>query len=149
MLTRTLNSEQETEALGRKIARIAQAGDFVALFGDLGAGKTTFCRAFIREMTQSDIDVSSPTFTLVQTYEAESALIWHFDLYRLEHQDELMELGMDDAMDGVTLVEWPERMGDALPMTRLDVTLQFSPEGRVAALNPHGPEWSERLNVIS
>lgn len=149
MLKRTLCSEQETENLGKQIAKLAQAGDFIALFGDLGAGKTTFSRAFIREATQSDIDVASPTFTLVQTYEANGITIWHFDLYRLEHPDELMELGMDDAIDGVTLVEWPERMGDALPMARLDVTLQFSPEGRIVVLEPHGPEWSERLNVLS
>ncbi len=112
----------------------------MALWGDLGAGKTAFARALIRTLTGSpDEEVPSPTFTLVQTYDAESALIFHFDLYRVRRPDELVELGWDDApADGIVLVEWPERAGPLLPSRRLDIMLEISGQGRMAKMVPAG-----------
>ncbi len=109
------SDEAETIAFGKKLARIAQKGDVFLLNGTLGMGKTTLSRAFIQELTKA-VEVPSPTFTLVQTYEAEKFEIYHFDLYRLKSEEEIFEIGMEEAMyDGVSLIEWPEKMGGYLP----------------------------------
>ncbi|MCV6600157.1 MAG: tRNA (adenosine(37)-N6)-threonylcarbamoyltransferase complex ATPase subunit type 1 TsaE, partial [Cohaesibacter sp.] len=110
-------SEDDTVALAAKLSKIFHAGDVVTLWGNLGAGKSAFCRGVIRAVTSPDEEVPSPTFTLVQIYEPdETAPIWHFDLYRLEDPDEVWELGFEEAKDeAVSLIEWPSRMGRLLP----------------------------------
>jgi tRNA threonylcarbamoyladenosine biosynthesis protein TsaE len=115
-----------TAAFARRLAPHLAPGDLVALWGDLGAGKTEFARALIRAATGSpDLDVPSPTFTLVQTYDSAAGPIHHFDLYRLRHPEELFELGWDDALaDGIVIVEWPVRAGSLLPRMRLDLALE-------------------------
>ena len=137
-----------THELAQCLARVAKPGDVLALSGDLGAGKTEFARAFIRALTDPEEDVPSPTFTLVQTYEAASGEIWHFDLYRLEHPEDVFELGIEDALhDAISLIEWPGRMGHYIPRDRLDVNLTVTKgkNHRQAELTPHNPDWSERL----
>src|SRR5882762_7586612 len=105
MIAIDLPDETATAALGARIAAIARPGDVIALAGDLGAGKTTFARAFIRARGGSG-EVPSPTFTLVQIYELPDGPVWHFDLYRLRHPDEAWELGIEDAFrDGISLIE--------------------------------------------
>ena len=139
---------KDTLDLARRLARLAETGDVIALSGDLGAGKTEFARAFIRALTDANEDVPSPTFTLVQTYSADSAEIWHFDLYRLETAEEAFELGIEDAFhDGISLIEWPDRLGPYLPRNRLDVHLSVTKgkNHRQAQLTPHA-DWSERLH---
>lgn len=136
-----------THRLAARLARMARPGDVLALSGDLGAGKTEFARAFIRTLTDADEDVPSPTFTLVQTYESERGEIWHFDLYRLERAEEAFELGIEDAFhDGISLIEWPERLGQYLPRGRLGVhlTVTKGKNHRQAVLTPYN-SWSERL----
>ncbi len=109
-------SEDETKAVAAKIAAAAQGGDVYCLHGNLGAGKSFFARSFIRALCGDDTEVPSPTFTLVQTYECAKAPIWHFDLYRLSDPEEIFETGWEEALDGgITLVEWPERLGPYLP----------------------------------
>ena len=104
-----------TAALGARIAAGLRPGDAVALWGDLGAGKTTLARAILRALGVTE-DVPSPTFTLVQTYETPRLRVGHYDLYRLKSAREMEELGFDDALDdGAVLVEWPERAPEALP----------------------------------
>jgi tRNA threonylcarbamoyl adenosine modification protein YjeE len=121
-----LPDEAATAALAARIAALAAPGDVIALKGDLGAGKTSFARAFIRARGDAHEEVPSPTFTLVQIYEAAFGVIWHFDLYRLSTADEAWELGIEDAFaSGISLIEWPERLGPLLPLHRLDVTLDF------------------------
>ena len=120
------NSPEETWELASELAGELPAGTVIALHGDLGAGKSSFARAFIRALPGIDVgeDVPSPTFTLVQTYESENASVWHFDLYRIEHPQELIELGWDDAVDeGLCLVEWPDKAGTALPHDRIDIEI--------------------------
>jgi tRNA threonylcarbamoyladenosine biosynthesis protein TsaE len=129
-----------TADLAQRLAPCLRAGDLVALWGDLGAGKTEFARALIRAATASpEEEVPSPSFTLVQTYETATAPIYHFDLYRLRRPEELVELGWDDALaEGIVLVEWPDRAGDLLPKVRLDVSLDIELGGatRRAVLRP-------------
>jgi len=116
--------EMAMEALARKIATVSGVGDMIALSGQLGVGKTVFARAFVRSRMGADEEVPSPTFTLVQLYECEPVPIYHFDLYRLNHPDEILELGFEDAMaDGTVLVEWPDRLGAYMPMDRLDIEI--------------------------
>src|SRR5262249_39957393 len=118
--------------------------DVVALHGDLGAGKTSLARGLIRSRTGAP-EVPSPTFTLVQTYDAPSLPIWHFDLYRLTRPEEARELGLEEAVDGLALIEWPERLGDHVPHAGLEVRLDFPGQGRIARLADY-PDWSTRLD---
>ena len=109
-------SEDDTINLAKAMAQQAKAGDVFTLNGTLGAGKSVFARAFIQTLMGAGVDVPSPTFTLVQTYEAEKAPIWHFDLYRLQDPDEIFEIGWEDAQGGgILLVEWAEKAGPYLP----------------------------------
>lgn len=145
-----LPDEAATAALAARLARRARAGDVIALRGELGAGKTTFARAFIHALG-GDEEVPSPTFTLVQLYELEAATIWHFDLYRLQAPEEAWELGIEEALaTGIALIEWPERLGPLLPERRLDITLAFGNEAaaRRAVLSA-GPDWAARLEGIA
>jgi tRNA threonylcarbamoyl adenosine modification protein YjeE len=121
-----------TERLAEDVALILRKGDLVALSGDLGAGKTSFARALIRAFLDDlSVEVPSPTFTLVQTYDGARASIAHFDLYRLSSGDELDEIGLDDALDnGIVLVEWPDRAGTRLPEDRLELSFAIAGEGR-------------------
>ncbi len=121
-----LADEAATAALARRIASIVTGGDLITLSGDLGAGKTTFARELIRELTgDPDQEVPSPTFTLMQVYETKRFPIVHADLYRIKSPDELFELGWDEASEGaLLLVEWADRAGP-LPETRLDVQLRL------------------------
>jgi len=114
----------------RDIALALQPGDLITLSGDLGAGKTTFARALIRYLgADEEIEVPSPTFTLVQTYELAACTIVHADLYRLNASSELAELGFDELPeDAVVLLEWPDRAAGFLPANRLDIAFTISPE---------------------
>jgi tRNA threonylcarbamoyladenosine biosynthesis protein TsaE len=144
-----LPGEGATGDLAASLAACAAAGDVIALKGDLGAGKTTFARAFIHARGVAG-EVPSPTFTLVQVYDAGAVAIWHFDLYRLKSPEDAWELGIDDAFaDGISLIEWPERLGPLLPDRRLEITLLFGrePNARRAVLAA-GSCWQRRLDRI-
>lgn len=153
LLTETsLPAESDTTALGAALGKLARPGDVLALYGPLGAGKTTLARGFITARTEIAEDVVSPTFTLVQVYGAEEdddgAPIWHFDLYRLKHADEVLELGWEEALSGgISLVEWPERLGTMLPAARLDVVLSADGATRQAKLYG-GAKWKDRIAVM-
>lgn len=144
-----LPDEDATLLLGQKLALILAAGDFVALFGDLGAGKTTLTRGIVRALLRAEEEVPSPTYTLVQQYDGPKFAVWHFDLYRLEEPAGVEELGWDDTVAGVALVEWPERAGSWLPSTRLDVFLEIDGDQRRVRLEPKGEGWQERLHGLS
>ncbi|CAK0742771.1 tRNA threonylcarbamoyladenosine biosynthesis protein TsaE [Azospirillaceae bacterium] len=119
-----LEDLEATNVFGRRLAETLSPGDVVALWGDLGVGKTALARAVIRALSCETQDVPSPTFTLVQTYETRIGPLWHFDLYRLSFPEDIIELGWEEARaDGVVLVEWPDRLGPWTPSDRLDVTL--------------------------
>jgi tRNA threonylcarbamoyladenosine biosynthesis protein TsaE len=146
-----LPDEAATAALAARVAALAVPGDIIALNGDLGAGKTSFARAFIRACGDPDEEVPSPTFTLVQMYESDAGAIWHFDLYRLDSGNEAWELGIEDAFaTGISLIEWPDRLGPLLPAHRLEITLDFGdvPQARRAVL-VGGTGWRARLSQIT
>ncbi len=134
-----LDDEAATRRLGEDLAMAVRPGDVLALQGDLGAGKSTLARALIRALADDEaLEVPSPTFTLVQSYETRFP-VHHFDLYRLGHEDELDELGFGEAIaEGVALVEWPERAGSRLPRTAISVELEHEGEGRRARISGSG-----------
>lgn len=136
------------EALARTLATLLRAGDVVFLNGDLGAGKSTFARALIRQaLHDPEAEVPSPTYTLVQSYEPENtATLWHYDLYRLSGPDEIYELGMDDALEqGIVLIEWPERLEGTLRPS-LTIDLQPGDTSDVRTLNASAtPQMGARL----
>jgi tRNA threonylcarbamoyladenosine biosynthesis protein TsaE len=122
-----LPDDAATTCLGGLFAQLLRAGDTVLLSGAIGAGKTHLVRSLIRKRLNRMEDVPSPTFTLVQVYDADVE-IWHADLYRLSHPDEALELGLDEAFGAaICLVEWPDRLGDLAPKDA--VTLVLAPEG--------------------
>jgi tRNA threonylcarbamoyladenosine biosynthesis protein TsaE len=150
MIIVDLPNEGATGALAARVAAVAKPGDVIALRGDLGAGKTSFVRAFIRARGAADATVPSPTFTLVQVYELPEATIWHFDFYRLRRPEEAWELGIEEAFaEGISLIEWPERAGALLPPETLEIALLpgSAPDARRAEISG-GPGWTSRLAAI-
>jgi tRNA threonylcarbamoyladenosine biosynthesis protein TsaE len=133
VLTLDLPDAHATEALGVRLAGQARPGDVILLEGPIGAGKSCLARAFIRARMGREEEVPSPTFTLVQVYEADGVEIWHADLYRLTHPDEVWELGLEDAFSSaICLVEWPDRLGKHVPPGALRIRLAAAGEGRRA-----------------
>lgn len=143
--------EAETNALATDIASLLSSGDTVTLAGDLGAGKTTFARALIRQLLHDPaLEAPSPTFTIMQIYEGEALRILHADFYRIDDAAELTGLGWEEAAeDAIVLVEWAERAPEALPKDRLDIRLSFtdaaSPAVRRVTISGYGA-FAPRLN---
>lgn len=141
--TLTLADAAATERLGRALAPHLCPGDLVGLNGGLGAGKSTLARALIAARLDAPEEIPSPSYTLVQTYEAGGIEIWHADLYRLGSVAEVEELGLEDAFaTAITVVEWAGRLGPALPRRRIDVTLGIGADDtRTARVEAHGDGW--------
>jgi tRNA threonylcarbamoyladenosine biosynthesis protein TsaE len=134
-LTIDLPDTDATDALGRLLALHAVTGDTFLLSGPIGAGKSHLSRAFIRHRLGRAEDVPSPTFTLVQTYDDSASDIWHADLYRLTHADEVIELGLDEAFaTAICLVEWPDRLGVMRPENPVEIVLSDHGTGRQATI---------------
>ena len=149
-----LDGPDATQRLGRSLADQARPGDVLLLSGGLGAGKTTLARAFIGHIAGVE-DVPSPTYTLMQSYRALAGFdVLHADLYRVNEPSELVELGLEDAVDtGVLLIEWPDRLDQPLSDNRLEIALDFAPSGgqeqlRIARVIAHG-DWGARLGAIT
>ena len=143
----------ETVALAQKLAFNAKCGDIIGLTGELGIGKTEFARAFICARLGST-EVPSPTFTLVQIYEDKTP-IWHFDLYRIAKATEIFELGIEDAFDnGISIIEWPEKMLDYCPREWLRLKLvsgksEHSREATLEAIGDRAVELAKRSLMLS
>ncbi|MEO0818069.1 MAG: tRNA (adenosine(37)-N6)-threonylcarbamoyltransferase complex ATPase subunit type 1 TsaE [Pseudomonadota bacterium] len=138
-----------TQMLSQRLAPYLKAGHVIALKGDLGAGKTTFSRALVSVLLGAPTEVPSPTFTLVQTYEGPNFPIYHFDLYRLEDPAELDELGWDDTLDGLSLIEWPGKAGARLPIWRMTISIEIVGEGRRAVLEWSGEDWQDVAHALA
>ena len=157
-----LSDEAATARLARSLAALACKGDVMALFGDLGSGKTAFARAFVNALPRLELtsgssaplsapeQVPSPTFTLLQAYERAPATVWHFDLYRLERPDEVYELGFEEALvEGIVLIEWPQRLGPLLPAERLELRFDFAERNEARRVTLIGTgAWMHRLRDL-
>ncbi|HYZ22282.1 MAG TPA: tRNA (adenosine(37)-N6)-threonylcarbamoyltransferase complex ATPase subunit type 1 TsaE [Rhodopila sp.] len=132
-----------TEALAARLAALARPGDAILLEGALGAGKTAFARAFLHAAAGDPaLEVPSPSFTLVQTYDTPIGAVFHYDLWRLDGPGDLTELDWDDARDGIVLVEWPDRLGPLRPADALTIIFVLrDEEAREAIL----AGWDNRL----
>lgn len=137
---RVIRTQEEMTELGRSLAGLLRQGEAICLSGPLGAGKSTLARGLIRALAGEEEEVPSPTFTLVQFYDADVFSLAHFDLYRLHTPEEAIELGLEEALeDGVVLVEWPERLGARRPPDRLDVVITpEAGEARRVRIASHG-----------
>lgn len=149
-----LPDEAATRALAQRLAPILGPGDVLALEGQIGAGKTFFARAVIQHLLAEQgltEDIPSPTFTLVQTYQAGPLEIWHSDLYRLGDPFEVVELGLEDAFDtAVCLIEWPDKLGDALPPRALTLSFKALEADDQRGLTFHSADtgWTARLSQV-
>ena len=143
-----LPTEEATKLLGQNLARIARTGDVFALFGTLGMGKSVLARAFVQKLCGQG-EVPSPTFTLLQTYEAPSFDIYHFDLYRLKSPEDIFEIGMEEALySGVSLIEWPEKMGGYLPRDIFKLEISNYENGRKVTIETTSEEKYLRLSSL-
>lgn len=152
MVTITLSNLEQTRALGRIIGEQARPGQIILLAGGLGAGKTTITQAIGRGL---DVDeryyITSPTFSILHEYIGRIPL-YHMDFYRITDEAELVELGIEEYFygDGLSVVEWPERLGGLTPGNRLQITLDISGESsRAATLTPQGSGWESMLAAVA
>lgn len=148
----TSASEQDTETLASAIAKICNSfGEAwtIHLHGDLGAGKTCFSRGFIRGLGHTG-SVKSPTYTLVEPYELPSLNIFHFDLYRLADPEELEFMGIRDYQqaDTINLIEWPEKGAELLPLPDLEISIEFTEQGRSIELLGKSPKARELIQQL-
>ncbi|MBZ9697409.1 tRNA (adenosine(37)-N6)-threonylcarbamoyltransferase complex ATPase subunit type 1 TsaE [Mesorhizobium sp. CO1-1-9] len=150
VLERLLADETQTARLGEDLALALRVGDVLALKGDLGAGKSTLARALIRALADdAGLEVPSPTFTLVQSYDTRVP-VHHFDLYRLSSAAELDELGFEEALaQGAALIEWPERADGYLPKATVLIELVQHGEGRLAQLSGQGATFDRMARSLA
>ena len=136
----------DTQALAARLAPALRAGDCLLLSGTLGTGKTSFAQALIPLLCGQAVEVTSPTFTLVQHYPATAVGgVYHYDLYRIEHPDALVEIGLDEAETGLRIIEWPQRLGAGFtPGSWLHLHFTMDNGIRTVTLN-HGGALSDRL----
>lgn len=122
------NSPEETKSFGYKLGKLLKSGDILCLNGDLGAGKTTLTQSIAKGLDVEDY-VTSPTFTLINEYDGRYP-VYHFDVYRIDDIDEMYDLGFEEYIysEGVTIIEWANRIEDILPLERLDITIKKGKE---------------------
>lgn len=145
-------STQDTREVGKILGTILAAGDIIALFGDLGTGKTVFTQGLAQGM-EVDQYVTSPTFVLINEYQGRLPL-YHFDVYRLEDPEEILELGFEEYFygEGVSVIEWAEKIVDYLPQEYLGVTLEktepLEAEGRRLVFRPRGKRYVKMVEEL-
>ncbi|MDO5547989.1 MAG: tRNA (adenosine(37)-N6)-threonylcarbamoyltransferase complex ATPase subunit type 1 TsaE [Eubacteriales bacterium] len=135
------HSPEETEAIGAQLAANAVPGQVIAFTGDLGAGKTAFCRGFLRQLGYTG-RVTSPTFAIVNEYDTAAFRVCHFDMYRILDEDMLYDIGWDDYLDGdaILLIEWSENVSGALPDDRTTVEILHGDTENSRIITIHGGE---------
>lgn len=152
MLTRQTHSADETRALARRLGLALRAGDVLCLQGDLGAGKTTWTQGLARGLGVPDGDpVNSPTFMLLAEHRHGRVPLFHFDMYRLDSSAGLYDLAFDEYLDGegVVVIEWADRIADALPEERLDIALVAeTSDSRTIMFTPHGARARQILEAL-
>ena len=148
-LTCTITDATAMESLGAALARAIGGGLMIHLRGELGAGKTTLVRGFLRGLGHAG-GVRSPTYTLIEPYETAARRVYHLDLYRLGDAEELEWIGLRDLLDAdsVTLVEWPERGEGVLPTADLSISIEYFATGRRVHLNAHSEAGEKVLRQL-
>jgi tRNA threonylcarbamoyladenosine biosynthesis protein TsaE len=147
-------SAKDTQAIAAEVARLAAAGDLIVLGGDLGAGKTTFTQGFGAALGV-DEPITSPTFVLMRTYEGTRLPIVHMDVYRLEHLQEAVDLGLAEILDdgAVALVEWGDLVAAVLPADFLEIMIEQvdggSDDDRSLRIRPVGTRWHARIRALA
>jgi tRNA threonylcarbamoyladenosine biosynthesis protein TsaE len=144
-------SAEDTQALAAELAALARPGDLVVLAGDLGAGKTAFAKGFGRALGVT-VPITSPTFTLVRGYEGGRLPVLHVDVYRLDHLQEALDLGLAELLDdgAVAVVEWGDMVEAVLPADFLEVRIEFGggDDDRILRVRVVGPSWAARTSAI-
>jgi tRNA threonylcarbamoyladenosine biosynthesis protein TsaE len=145
-------SEEASLEFGRSIGEGLEAGDVVALWGELGAGKTLLTRGIARGLgIPAEVRITSPTFTFINEYDGRLHL-YHLDLYRISHPDELDTLPWREALygAGVAVVEWPDRLGELVPAERLDILLEITGDAtRTFTIDPCGDKYRHWLDFLT
>ena len=142
------SSPDETEAFGERLGALLTGGMVIALFGGLGAGKTTLTKGIARGLGVDDI-VHSPTFNLIHEHAGRMS-VYHFDVYRLHDSSDMYDLGYDDYFygDGVSIIEWPEVIADILPTDRLEIHISSHGDNRTFDMQAFGTEYAAVLSQI-
>ena len=146
-----LHGLEETEEFGKRLGSILEGGDLISLTGDLGAGKTTLTKSIGVGLEVSDY-ITSPTFTLINEYKGR-VWLYHFDVYRLEDEEDLLDLGYEDYFysNGVTIVEWGNKIEDILPENRIDINLEKGKEldERIVTITGHGDRYNKIIKELN
>ena len=152
MLTIVTRSVEETVALGERLGLLVRPGDFVALTGELGSGKTQFVRGIAAGLgLDPSVPVTSPTYTFLNSYSGR-LLLNHFDLYRLTGDQDVIDLGFEEYFygDGVSIVEWADRLLNLLPGERISIAFDYLDENaRRITFEPHGEKYEEIIRLLA
>ena len=141
---------QELAYLGGRMAQLLQPGDFLALDGDLGAGKTLFTQGLAQGLEVAE-EISSPTFTIIHEYESGRLPLYHMDVYRIKHPEEMYDLGYEEYFygNGITVVEWAQLIAELLPEEYLGIEIAIAPEGRELRFSPYGAHYEHILEELT
>ena len=144
------NSPEETERVGAALGKILEPGSILAYRGDLGAGKTLFTQGMAQGLEITE-DINSPTFTIIHEYESGRLPLYHMDVYRLKHPDEMYDLGYEEYFygEGVTVVEWAQIIEPLLPDEYLGMEIAVVPEGREVRFMPHGSRYEQLIEELT
>lgn len=143
-------SPQELAYIGQRLAKFLNPGDFIALDGELGAGKTTLTQGLAKGLEIKQV-VNSPTFTIIHEYDKGSIPLYHMDVYRLDSVKEMDDLGYEEYFygEGITVVEWASKIESILPETYLGMMIMLHPEGRVLAFKPVGSHYEQIIEELT
>lgn len=145
-----ISNLNDLELLAKALAKQIKLNDTITLTGGLGAGKTTFVKFLVNSIANKNIEVTSPTFNILNIYEFEGNEIWHFDLYRLKNKNEIYEIGVDEALEQkLTVIEWPEIIKEFLPRNCLEINIEVKDNDEIRIfLARFGDNWKNRIEEV-
>lgn len=143
-----LHTEKATNQFGKIISKLIKVGDIIFLSGEMGSGKTFLARSIITSLLKEEIEIPSPTFTIIQEYECKEFTIAHADLYRIKNKNELEALGIDEILEkGSILIEWPEKLKNTYENDTLEIKfLEIKEKKSLSLVNIKG--WKKRIEIL-